>query len=261
VNERPIFAHDVPNGWTAFRGTSVAAASVGAPDVAGVFDDAFMSELTRPSDPRIPRAEKLVLEPNPSIVSVELLDRFDDPRTAPFGTERDSDHSFGYESGEYGIFVNGRDTWWRWTRSYDASFRAVTVATAVRKAALDTGRGRFGVYCVASSDPRDIYGFLVDPDEGWYQIWKLEDDRFETILAEGASGIIGFGTDPSFIRGECLSRRDATDLSMYVNGYFVTSVQDPDGFGKFHGVGVVARAIDFNTDARFEHVLYARIGP
>lgn len=48
---------------------------------------------------------------------------------------------------------------------------------------------------------------------------------------------------------------------MYVNGWFVASVQDTDGFGKFHGVGVIARAIDPGADARFDNVLYARIRP
>jgi len=115
------------------------------------------------------------------------------------------------------------------------------------------------VYCVAASDPNDIYGFLVDPDEGWYQIWKLEDDRFETILAEGDSSVIGFGTDPSYIRGECSSRSGGTDLWMYVNGHVVASVRDQDGFGRFHGVGVLARAIDGSMDARFDNVFYARI--
>ena len=261
VNDRPIFAHDVRTGWTAFRGTSVAAASVGAPNVAAVFDNAFMSELTQPSDPRILRAEKLVPEPDPSIVSVELRHGFGDPRSAPFGIERASDHSFEYESGEYAIRVGVEETWWRWSRWYESSFRSVTVATVVRKASLETGRGRFGVYCVAASDPNDIYGFLVDPDEGWYQIWKLEDDRFEPILAEGDSSVIGFGSDPSYIRGECSSRAGSTDLWMYVNGHFVTSVHDPDGFGKFDGVGLLARAIDGSTDARFDNVFYAGIRP
>jgi hypothetical protein len=263
VNERPIFALNVRDGWEAYRGTSVATASVGAANVSAVYDDASMTLITDPTDPRIAVAETLVPEPDPSIVSVELLHQLNGPRAAPFGTERGTDHSFGYESGEYRITVDSPGTWWRW-RWIDPStrsFPAVSVATTARKGTLDAGRGRFGVYCVSAADPDDIYGFLVDPDEGWYQIWKLEDDEYETVLAEGASAIIGFGTDPSLIRGDCSSRDTTTDLSMYVNGWFVASVQDTDGLGMFDGVGVITRAIDPGADARFDNILYAHIRP
>lgn len=261
VNERLIFALDVQSGWGAFRGMSVATASVGASNVAATYDDASMSVITSPTVPSISRARSLVPEPDPPILSVKLLHQFSRLGSAPFGTERGSDHSFGYAAGEYRITVDRPNVWWRWYRTFPASFTAVTVATAARKGMLEAGRGRFGVYCVSATDPGDVYAFLVDPDEGWYQIWKLEDDEFETVLAEGASGIIGFGTDPSFIRGDCRSRGNATDLTMYVNGYLVESVRDADGFGRFRGVGVIARAIDPSVDARFDHVLYASIRP
>ena len=258
VNERPIFALEVQDGWAAYRGTSVITGSVGG-NVSAVYDDASMSVMDRPTNPRIPRAEALVREDEPRILSVELLHQLNGSRSAPFGTEIGSDHSFGYESGEYRITVDRPNAWWRWTRPYARGFPAVMVATEARKGSLDAGHGRFGVYCVAAADPRDIYGFLVDPDEGWFQIWKLEDDRFETILAEGPSSVISFGTDGSFIRGQCSSRGTATDLSMYVNGWFVASVEDSDGFGRFAGLGVIVRAIDPGADARFDRVLYARI--
>lgn len=113
VNERPIFALNVQGGWKAYQGASVATASVGAANVSAAYDDASMSVITRPTDPRIARAETLVLEPDPPILSVELLHQLNRPKSAPFGTERGTDHSFGYESGEYRITVDRPGVWWR----------------------------------------------------------------------------------------------------------------------------------------------------
>ncbi len=67
VNERPIFAIDVQDGWGAYRGTSVVTGSVGAANVSAVYDDASMRVIDRPTNPRIPRTEALALESEPRI--------------------------------------------------------------------------------------------------------------------------------------------------------------------------------------------------
>ena len=183
----------------------------------------------------------LPLITNVSTCSPLFTDDFSDPGSG-WPISDDGNIRYEYLAGEYRIMVRNT-SWWTGARP---GFKAsdYVVAVDVRNAG---NYGSYGLLFGGSDDWSQFYGFDIDPD-GYYWLWKKDGDDW-TTFDEGYSTHINTGTATNRIK----VKRDGSEISIYANGQFITSVIDSSLLGERH-LGLITFAYDQpGVDARFDN--------
>jgi S1-C subfamily serine protease len=162
----------------------------------------------------------IIEEPKPDIplpVGRELIyaDDFSDPDSG-WTSGSVMDGFVGYRNGAYEIQVDMEDyVYWGLSKRSFSDF-ILTINTRVIS---PVGDGEFGVIC-RHKDNENFYGFAVSED-GWFSIWKMEDNEFEMVLDWDYSREIPTYA-PLTLTVACLGNK----LTLAVDGIVLAEVTD-----------------------------------
>ena len=233
-----------------FVGMSLAAGSTGASDVTVTFSDVSMTAIETATDTTVtsdPLQSRNLPNPRP----VTLYD--DGTPPGLFGTSGSVQRRFSYYRGEYRVQVLEDGTWWWWYNWRDRPLQSASIVGYARNAEMAWNQSQIGLMCITRTDVG--YAFVIDRDAGEATVWRV-DHRHTSMLGAGPAPTISFGTVRSLIRARCRMAGRTAVLDMEVNGYTVVHTTDRSGARHFIGVGVFARRITRDVDARFDNVEY-----
>jgi hypothetical protein len=180
-------------------------------------------------------------------------DDFSNPNTG-YKTSTNKTVTTGYVNGTYRMLLKKPH---RYRASLggilNKSFSAVSVEVDVESTGAP---GAVGVQCLHGSGS---YDFVILPETGEYVIGKFNETSGEKVLTRGENTAVHSGTN--HIKGECVGATGkATALTMWVNGQYVTRLNDPHGFQTFDGIGLFILSLEkAPTEAAFDNALMSRI--
>jgi hypothetical protein len=147
-------------------------------------------------------------------------DDFENPGSG-WGTDERDGFDRGYDEGVY-FFDLRASNWLAWAYPGN-NFDNVSVEVDARVAS-GAGDGHYGVLC-RYEDAESFYYFAISAD-GYYAIFRRDESGLEILTGDGSgmlpSSHIKTGKQVNHVLGVC----DGEELSLYVNGQWLTSVTD-----------------------------------
>jgi len=188
--------------------------------------------------------------PTPTLTPTPLyFDDFSKPASGwPVGD--DANRRYRYLNGEYQILVKRTN----WYVGVTPGVRCTDYAIEVEGRFASSAYGAYGIL-FGITDDWDEYMFRVDGDQ-YYSLWKKTGGDWEALVGWTSSLHVNPGQAVNHLR----VARDGSDIVLYVNGHYLTTVTDSSFLGWLR-VGLTASAYDDpNVDARFDNFTVFSVG-
>ncbi len=137
------------------------------------------------------------------------------------------------------------NNWW------EDDFDDIYLAVDARQVDGVTGDGSMSLMCRAS-DADNMYAFDISND-GWFAIWKLEDNDWSSLVEWTQAAAIKQGDAWNKIQVACVGN----DLSLWVNDQFLISIED-DTFSSGDAGFAAGSFEESNTNFEFDNFQLAR---